>query len=258
MLRSGTTSYYEADGLDSVTSLSNAAGALAQTYTFDSFGNQTASSGSLTNPLRYTGGEFDSEIGLYFERARYYDPSAGRFISEDPIQFKGGNNFYTYVGNGPTGAFDPSGLCKVQILYSPVKFLGITFGYHAFLLVSNNTGGPASPLFFRAGPGSGGTWWTPNLEALGGAYLNDPKLNPDYDPNAQSQTLLDDQSNCKCIVGKLDDYNRRVNNSNIPYHSTSTNSNAYASGAVGAAGLPLPTPPVSVPGWGTALPVKPK
>src|SRR5271155_6184750 len=92
MLRSATTSYYELDGLDYVTSLSNSAGALAQTYTFDSFGNQTASSGSLTNPLRYTGGEFDSEIGLYFERARYYDPSAGRFISEDPIQFKGGNN----------------------------------------------------------------------------------------------------------------------------------------------------------------------
>jgi len=48
MLRSGATSYYHADGLGSVTSLSNGAGALAQTYTFDSFGKQTASSGSLT------------------------------------------------------------------------------------------------------------------------------------------------------------------------------------------------------------------
>jgi hypothetical protein len=53
-LRSGATSYYQADGLGSITSLSNAAGALAQTYTFDSFGKQTASSGSLTNPFRYT------------------------------------------------------------------------------------------------------------------------------------------------------------------------------------------------------------
>jgi len=49
MLRSGTTNYYEQDGLGSVTSLSNTAGALAQTYTFDSFGNTTASSGSLVN-----------------------------------------------------------------------------------------------------------------------------------------------------------------------------------------------------------------
>src|SRR5882762_5939715 len=54
MLRSGTTSYYDADGLGSITSLSNSAGAVAQTYTLDSFGKQTASSGSLINPFRYT------------------------------------------------------------------------------------------------------------------------------------------------------------------------------------------------------------
>jgi hypothetical protein len=54
MLRSSTTRYYDADGLGSVTSLSNGAGALAQTYTYDSFGKQTASSGSLTNPFQYT------------------------------------------------------------------------------------------------------------------------------------------------------------------------------------------------------------
>jgi hypothetical protein len=51
MLRSGATSYYQADGIGSVTSLSNGAGALVQTYTFDSFGKTTTSSGSLTNPL---------------------------------------------------------------------------------------------------------------------------------------------------------------------------------------------------------------
>ena len=49
MLRSSATSYYNTDGLGSVTSLANGAGALTQTYTFDSFGKQTASSGSLVN-----------------------------------------------------------------------------------------------------------------------------------------------------------------------------------------------------------------
>jgi YD repeat-containing protein len=78
MLRSSATSYYQADGLGSVTSLSNGAGALAQTYTFDSFGKQTASSGSVVNPFQYTGRELDSETGLYYFRARYYDPSVGR------------------------------------------------------------------------------------------------------------------------------------------------------------------------------------
>ncbi|HUI75085.1 MAG TPA: hypothetical protein VLX32_09080, partial [Candidatus Acidoferrum sp.] len=72
MLRSGATDFYEADGLGSVTSLTSAAGALAQTYTFDSFGKQTASSGSLTNPFQYTGREFDPETSLYYYRARYY------------------------------------------------------------------------------------------------------------------------------------------------------------------------------------------
>lgn len=94
MLRSSTTSYYEQDGLGSVTSLSSAAGTLAQTYTFESFGKTTASSGSLTNPFQFTTRELDTESSLYFMRARYYDPAAGRFISEDLIAFKGGINFY--------------------------------------------------------------------------------------------------------------------------------------------------------------------
>jgi hypothetical protein len=71
MQRGTTTDYYEADGLASVTSLSSSTGTLAQTYTYDSFGNTTNSSGSLTNFFRYTGREFDTETDLYYNRARY-------------------------------------------------------------------------------------------------------------------------------------------------------------------------------------------
>jgi RHS repeat-associated protein len=113
MLRSGATSFYHADGLSSITSLSNAAGALAQTYTFDSFGNLTASSGSLTNPFRYTGREWDTETNLQFSRHRYYDPSTGRFLSEDLLRFDGAEpnpNLYLYVKNSPTTVIDPLGL----------------------------------------------------------------------------------------------------------------------------------------------------
>src|SRR6185437_10933981 len=78
-------------------------------YTYDSFGKLTATNGSLTNPFRYTGREFDSETGLYYYRARYYDPTTGRFLSEDPIEFKGGINFYTYVGNNAPNLTDPEG-----------------------------------------------------------------------------------------------------------------------------------------------------
>ena len=114
MLRSSATSYYQADGLGSVTSLSNGAGALAQTYTFDSFGKQTASSGSLVNSFQYTGREFDTETGLYYYRARYYDPAEGRFLGEDPIQFVGGINFYRYVSNDSINFRDPLGLCPTK------------------------------------------------------------------------------------------------------------------------------------------------
>ena len=110
MSRSGATSFYEADGLGSVTSLTNGAGALAQTYTFDSFGKTTNATGSLTNPFQYTAREFDSETSLYYYRARYYDPSTGRFLSEDPLGFSIGPDFYTYVLNNPVEHFDPPGL----------------------------------------------------------------------------------------------------------------------------------------------------
>lgn len=110
-LRSGTTSYYEQDGIDSVTSLTNPAGALANSYTFDAFGKLTASTGTLTNPFRYTGREFDPETGIYQYRMRYYDPSVGRFLSEDPVGFNGGDyNLFAYVLNSPTGLVDPLGL----------------------------------------------------------------------------------------------------------------------------------------------------
>ena len=80
MLRSSTTSFYQADGLGSITSLTNGSGTVAQSYTFDSFGNVTGSSGSLTNPFQYTARESDLETGLYYYRARYYDPGTRRLV----------------------------------------------------------------------------------------------------------------------------------------------------------------------------------
>ncbi len=109
-LRSGITSYYQQDALTSVTSLSDSAGALANTYTYDSYGKLNASTGTVVNPFQYTGREFDQETTIYFYRARYYDPSVGRFASEDSIGFAGGNNFYRYVLNRPNDFADPAGL----------------------------------------------------------------------------------------------------------------------------------------------------
>jgi RHS repeat-associated protein len=92
--------------------LSNSAGEVAETYAYDSYGKVTASTGTLVNPvnpLQYTGREFDSETGIYYYRARYFDPSVGRFLSQDPIRYGGGVNFYAYTRNRPVLLTDPSG-----------------------------------------------------------------------------------------------------------------------------------------------------
>ena len=111
MTGTGGTYFYHADGLGSITSLTDTHRQLAASYVYDSFGNLTASTGTITNPFQYTGREFDSETGLYYYRARYYDPTAGRFLSEDPIRFTGGSNFYGYTRNNPINFADPQGLC---------------------------------------------------------------------------------------------------------------------------------------------------
>ncbi|MGA8144349.1 MAG: RHS repeat-associated core domain-containing protein [Candidatus Acidiferrales bacterium] len=141
-LRSGTISYYEADGLGSVTSLTSGAGAIANTYTYDSFGNLTASTGSITNRFQYTAREFDSESGLYYYRARYYDPMGGRFLSEDPDGFSASPNFYAYVDNDPGDWADPMGLDKVQVCCRPLRkakpFLMIW--HHCYIKISDFDG----------------------------------------------------------------------------------------------------------------------
>jgi RHS repeat-associated protein len=124
--RSGTTGYFQQDALSSVTSLSNSTGALANAYSYDTFGRLTASSGTLVNPFQYTGRELDAETGIYFYRARYYDATSGRFIGDDPMSFSAGVNFYAYVGNAPTNLKDSRGLAPdwwnslLNHLYPPI------------------------------------------------------------------------------------------------------------------------------------------
>ena len=126
MLRSGTVSYHEADGLGSVASLSNTAGVTASNYMYDSFGNLVATSGSVVNNFRYTGREFDTETGLYYYCAKYYDPVNGRFASEDPLKFFGGDiNLCRYVWNHPTSLRDPRGLWGAGVVGSAGAFRGL-------------------------------------------------------------------------------------------------------------------------------------
>ena len=121
MERGGQSFFYHTDGLGSIIDLTDINGAVAQSYVYDSFGNIEQQVGSMVNPYTYTGREFDSESGLYYYRARYYDSGMGRFINEDPIGFAGGDgNFYRYVQNNPVIFVDPSGLISLLDLGSAV------------------------------------------------------------------------------------------------------------------------------------------
>jgi len=103
--------YYHADHQGSIVNLTNSSGMVANAYVYDSYGRTLTVFESAPQPFTYTGRERDAESGLYYYRARYYDPQTGRFLSEDPLGLGAGDqNFYRYVFNNPVNLIDPSGL----------------------------------------------------------------------------------------------------------------------------------------------------
>ena len=168
--------YFHRDRLGNIAEITDFEGTVVQSYVYDAFGKVTiydkdgneitpSSSNYLETPYAFTGRELDAETGLYFYRARYYDPGTGRFLSEDPIEYDSGSlNLYNYVGNNSINLIDPSGNRSVASLFS---FFGGFFGGTRSTSnnsVSENIGGgsgataaavgvvtgPAGPLFQAA------------------------------------------------------------------------------------------------------------
>ncbi len=110
----GARYYYHHDGLGSTVGLTDASGAVAAQRTYDAWGNRRTSSGAAPGNYQFTGAELDPTSGLYHMGARFYDPTIGRWLSEDPVQdnyFEPGSlNFYAYVSNNPVLLTDPLGL----------------------------------------------------------------------------------------------------------------------------------------------------
>ena len=284
VLRGGTTNYYQADAIGTVTSLSNSIGGLANTYTYDAFGRLTASTGTVTNPFLFTGREWDNETGLYYYRARLYDAATGRFLSEDQLRFgSGSSDFYPYVSNRPLNNSDPSGLCRIEVRFALLGSICGKQWYHAYIITS----GDGITSFFRGGPhrrrpggssggssgyssgsstgssrsccsgssnsshsSSGSPFGT--IETAFGTYLPDTV---DWETKpVPTMTILDNAAPCDTYDTALTLAMQAIQNANTTYDPFVDNSNAVVTTALSDAGLQYGPPPVWAPGWGHSLP----
>jgi RHS repeat-associated protein len=112
----GQMSYYHADALGSILAVTNPAAAATYTRQTDAFGNPEI--GASQASFAFAGREWDPESGLYYYRARYYDPNIGRFISEDPKGLSAGANLFGYALGNPTTNLDPFGWDVTVTLYA--------------------------------------------------------------------------------------------------------------------------------------------
>jgi uncharacterized protein RhaS with RHS repeats len=179
-----------------------------------------------------------------YYRARYCDPAAGRFSSEDPIRFDGGVNFYSYVRNHPTSSFDPWGLCGdcfAQLKYRPTA-PGSSM-MHAYWYVQNRSG---QQFTITGGPA--------------GISLNlwKPPVPPNPQPDNVSQvwwTVGPSPDLCDAVDNMLKAVGTWPQDT-IPYNWQGPNSNTAARSIGQAGGFYPPSPPGAL-GWNTALPVVP-
>lgn len=106
--------------------MTNSAGDVIASYTYDSYGNLIASSGTTANTYGFTGEQqFGEADGLVFLRARYYDPRVGRFLQTDPIGYQAGLNLYMYVHNNPLNWTDSYGLSQLGVWAKDSGLIGV-------------------------------------------------------------------------------------------------------------------------------------
>lgn len=104
--------YLHHDRLGNTRLVTNANGSTHSTYSYDSYGNRTTTSGPGDVPFGFAGQYTETDTGLVYMRARYYDPATGQFITRDPLEVQTGDA-YGYASGDPANLVDPSGLCSI-------------------------------------------------------------------------------------------------------------------------------------------------
>ena len=159
--------FYLYDGLGSTRALSNATGTITDTYDYSAYGVEIDSTGTTENNYKYTGEQFDANLNQIYLRARYYDPSIGRFTSQDTWM---GNNSdpvtlhkYLYANIDPVNNIDPTGNFSLGGLMSAINIAStlVTTAqttYSLFQIASGDENAPtAKQIGFEilAGMGAG-------------------------------------------------------------------------------------------------------
>jgi RHS repeat-associated protein len=130
--RGADRSFYLPDALGSTRALVDRAGAVTDTFTFDAFGNLQARTGNTANDNLFVGEQFDAGTGLYFLRARSYDPFAGRFTGSDPVPPTAGDprtlHRYAYCASDPLNCIDPTGRESMMSVSTAASIAGVLSG----------------------------------------------------------------------------------------------------------------------------------
>ncbi|GAA1240970.1 RHS repeat-associated core domain-containing protein [Oryzihumus leptocrescens] len=110
--QTGAAQYFQHDQLGSTVVLTDGTGAAVATFSYDPHGNLTGHTGAADTPLRWNGQYQDAGTGLYYLRARYYDPFTAQFLSRDPLVSLT-RAPYSYANQDPLSEADPTGLITI-------------------------------------------------------------------------------------------------------------------------------------------------
>jgi RHS repeat-associated protein len=160
--KSGTVTYLFHDQIGNTRLLVSTTGANVGSYNYDPYGIPTHS-GTTTTPLEYTGQYTDSDSGLVYMRARYYDPATAQFLTSDPLAAVTLAP-YTYAGDNPLNNEDPTGLAWQGCVGGTVSLGFFSFGGEVCYVSTPGGSGIAATGSVTAGPGFGA-----NVHAGGGA-----------------------------------------------------------------------------------------
>jgi len=159
--------YYLTDANHNVTSLVNASGTVVERYYSSSYGQVTIITPDWTQTLResvcgntilFAGMDYDPSTELYYDRARWYNPATGTFLTRDPAAAD--VNVYRYCHNNPISSTDPTGLDEYYVfpLFSDIDTESLPIALHYYPVYSPSTPGPVAE---HSATGRGAAWSKP-------------------------------------------------------------------------------------------------